>query len=196
MTNLELFERAIRARASTAGKNTQYAIYDDGKAVYLSIEGSCDADDWRFNFDFVVTPYKHMTETWLVHRGFATAWKLARDQIKRDVDAALAGGNKRLMVLGFSHGAALAVLAHEFFKYNGYAPETHAFGCPPLIWFPTKSIKSRFANLTVHQVRGDIVTVISKIVGYRDVGNVVHYGPVKFPSHLQHTLPKYREALA
>lgn len=198
MNTLELYRRACNARTSVAGKDTQYAIYDDGAAVYLSIEGSCDNQDWLFNFDFAVAPYKHMAEKWLVHRGFATAWKLARDQIAKDVEAALAGGNRRLVILGYSHGAALAVLAHEYFDYNGYAPETHAFGCPRVIWGPLASkVAMRFYGLVLHQARGDIVTMVPPaIFGYRHVGGVVHYGPKKFPSHLQHLVGYYEEVLA
>lgn len=192
MTLVDLYNRACNAGSKTAGKNTQYSLFSTPDTLYLSIEGSRDTQDWLFNLDFAVAPYKHMDTKWRVHKGFATAWRLARDQIVQDVSNTI--GNRRLVCLGFSHGAALTVLAHEFFTYNGYRVESHGFGCPRVLWMPSKDIRSRFTNLILHQARGDIVTKIPPaFIGYSHVGVIKEYGPHKLLC--PHTLPYYRSIL-
>jgi len=201
MSLVDLFNRACRAGANTAGQNTQYSLYQTDDTLYLSIQGSCDVDDWIHNFMFWFTPlvwkpYKGMKHLWLVHAGFAKAWKLARDQIAKDVKDSI--GNRKLVIMGFSHGAALAVLAHEYFDYEHYAPETHAFGCPRVVWgFPHSDVLYRFCNLHLYQARGDIVTHVPfALMGYRHVGEVRKFGPRRWITHLPHTLPNYRAVLA
>jgi len=195
MTLVELYNRACDSGANTAGKNTQYTISSDEQNVYLSIQGSCDDDDWRFNFSFWVKPYRHMKHLWLSHAGFTKAWKLAADQISEQVRSLL--GNRRLVIMGFSHGAAVAVLAHEYFTYEGFNPETHAFGCPRVLWMPSRFIRKRFESLTLYQARGDIVTHIPfAVMGYAHVGKVLKFGPKRPITHLPHTLPNYRSILA
>jgi len=197
MTLVELYNRACDSGANTAGKNTQYTISSDEQNVYLSIQGSCDDDDWSFNFDFAVKPYKRMAVRWFAHRGFVTAWKLAREQIMAELEPVIRGSGKRLVILGYSHGAALAVVAHEDFKFNGYKPETHAFGCPRVLWMPSKKIRERFSGVTLYQSRGDLVTHVPFVImGFRHVGKVLKFGPKRPITHLPHTLPNYRSILA
>jgi hypothetical protein len=176
MTKLELFKKACDSGAKTAGKNTQYTISSDATNIYLAIQGSCDADDWKFNFSFWLKPifslwkkpYKRMNTLWFAHWGFATAWKLAKDQIVADVIAVLE--NKQLVILGYSHGAALATMAHEYFQFNGYNPTSYVFGCPRVLWLPSKTIRSRFLDLTMINRRGDLVAHVPPVLfGYRHI---------------------------
>jgi len=197
MTKVELYNKACRSGAKTAGRNTQYTISSDEQNVYLAIQGSCDDDDWRFNFDFAVKPYKRMAVRWFAHRGFVTAWKLAREQIMAELEPVIRGSGKRLVILGYSHGAALAVVAHEDFKFNGYEPKTHAFGCPRVLWMPSKKIRERFEGVTLYQSRGDLVTHVPFVImGYAHVGTMLKFGPKRPITHLPHTLPNYRSILA
>jgi len=194
MTKLELFRIACTSETKTAGKNTQYTISSDEKNIYLAIQGSCDADDWRFNFDFAVKPYKRMNVVWFAHRGFVTAWKLARDQITADIDKIL--DSKQLVILGYSHGAALAVMAHEDFQFNGYNPTTYAFGCPHVLWLPNKIIRSRFLDLTMINRRGDLIAhVPPAIFGYRHIAIPELIGKPALIWWKRHLIPEYIDAL-
>ena len=162
MALLDLFRLACDSGAKTVGDNTQYTIHEDSNNLYLAIQGSVQKSDWLYNFKFLAKPYKNMNEKWYVHGGFATCWKLARDQIIQDALDKL--GNKRLIILGYSHGAALALLAHEWFEFNGYNSETYCFGCPRILWFPSKSIRNRFKNVKIIQRRGDLVTHVPPVM--------------------------------
>jgi len=206
VTNVEMYALACTsAKAKTAGKNTQYEITETDDTVYLAIQGSCDLDDWKFNFSFWLRPsmavwkkpYRYMRTLWFAHWGFVTAWKLAREQIMAELEPVIRGSGKRLVILGYSHGAALAVVAHEDFKFNGYEPKTHAFGCPRVLWMPSKKIRERFEGVTLYQSRGDLVTHVPFVImGFRHVGKVLKFGPKRPITHLPHTLPNYRSILA
>lgn len=185
MTRLELYQKAIHAKGAVAGNETQYKVTFDDDTVYLAIEGSVQKQDWKFNFDFWVAPYKDMPVKWYTHRGFAKAWKLARDQIAADVMAVLEG--RKLVCLGYSHGAALALLAHEYFLFAGVQVETHVFGCPRALWLPRKVIRERFDQCHLYQNRGDIVTMVPFwLLGYRHVGHACKVGKCRLPSHIPH----------
>ena len=191
MTQSELYSKAMRCRDRTAGNETQYSIFEDEDTVYLSIQGSVQKQDWLFNFMFwasplIWKPYKKMKSLWFAHAGFSKAWKLARDQIGIEVTTAIAG-HKKLVCLGYSHGAALALLAHEYFTFAGIQTETHVFGCPRVLWLPSKTIRERFDNCHLYQNRGDIVTMVPFwLMGYRHVGHITKVGKCRFPSHIPH----------
>jgi len=195
MKLLDLFNLACSSGDKTAGNETQYTIHKTKDAIYLAIQGSVQKQDWLYNFDFAVRPYRDMEAKWYAHRGFATAWKLARDQITKDVISML--GNKKLVILGYSHGAALAMLAHEWFVFNGYAPEAYCFGCPRVLWLPSKKIKQRFTNVHIIRRRGDLVTHVPfAFMGYRfpvKIKSVGKRAPIWWKRHL---IAEYGEALA
>jgi hypothetical protein len=188
MTILEAYSKACDSGEKTAGNQTQYKITVENDTVYLALQGSIQKQDWLYNFQFAAVPYRNMEDKWLVHRGFNTAWKLARDQISAEVTAAYnANKARKIVILGYSHGAALTVLAHEYFLFNGYHVESFGFGCPRVLWLPGKAVRGRFENLFLYQNRGDIVTLVPPaIFGYVHVGHVRQTGPARFPSHIPH----------
>ena len=194
MKLLELFNLAIDAGESVSGDKTQYKITTIGDTVYLAIQWSVDRQDWLYNFMFVPAPYKAKKYPWYVHAGFAKAWKQARDKIASGVIPLLNG--KRLVILGYSHGAALAILAHEYFQFNGYNPSTFAFGCPRVIWMPSKTIRSRFFDVEIINRIGDLVGhVPPRIFGYKHVAKVTNIGSYKSIWWTRHLIPEYVEAM-
>jgi hypothetical protein len=195
MSLLDLFHKACNSADKTAGNETQYAITEDTCNVYLAIQGSVEFEDWIYNFDFIAKPYRNMGDVWYTHRGFANCWKLARDQIVQEVLDTL--GNKRLVILGYSHGAAIALLAHEYFVYNGYSPETYCFGCPRVLWIPNKRILSRFTNVHLISRRGDLVTKVPFAwMGFRHPVKQTLFGSSALTWWRRHLIPEYIEALA
>jgi hypothetical protein len=188
MTALELYLKACDSGERTAGNQTQYRITVENDTVYLALQGSVQKQDWLYNFQFAAVPYHNMKTRWLVHQGFNTAWKLARDQIGAEVTAVYnAHKAHKVVCLGYSHGAALCVLAHEYFTFNGYHTESYGFGCPKVLWLPNKEVRGRFDNLFLYQNRGDIVAMAPpSIFGYAHVGHVHQIGPSRFPSHIPH----------
>lgn len=198
MTYKESWNKAIRPGVSqkTAGVETQYAVIVTDDAVWLEIQGSVQKEDWQANFAFAVVPYKKQPQLWLAHKGFVTRWKQARDQIVADVKTAVDRTGLPLRITGYSHGASLAVLAHEDFGFMGYDPETVVFGCPRVLWTPSKKIRERFAKLTRVANRGDIVTMVPfSWMLYRHVGKQITTGPCHFPWYTPHLIPAYDKSV-
>ncbi len=191
----DIFLKAIDAGEKTAGVETQYKVSTDATTVYLAIQGSIQKEDWFANFDFVAIPYRKMPVVWFCHRGFIKTWKAASEQIIADVLPLLAG--KKLVILGYSHGAAIATLAHEDFLFRGYDPETWVFGSPRVLWMPIQVIKERFKKLHNIQNKGDIVTMVPfSTMGYIHVGEVKKIGTTHFPWYTPHLIPQYIKALS
>ena len=82
----------------------------------------------------------------------------------------------------YSHGAALAVLCHEYVWYN--RPDLrdricgYGFGCPRVFWgFRTKKRMQRWKRFTVIRNVDDIVTHVPLAIwGYSHVGSMIKIG--------------------
>ena len=191
---LELYEKTLKKPWITVGNDTQYKLIGDEHILCLCFQGSNSDVDWKYNFRFWIKPYKNMKSKWYAHSGFVTAWKLAEKQIALDVKNNL--GNRKLLILGYSHGASLSILAHEYFWFNNNNPLTFAFAPARVIWFPFGNIKKRFKDLFVIKNRGDIIThVPPNCFGYFHVGKVKTYGKFAFISHKPHYPDRYKESL-
>jgi len=197
MTRLQLFQSTLKGPWKTAGIDTQYRITDSDTHRLLSFQGSSSRQDWIDNFMFgavPVKPYRFQSIPWLAHGGFVRAWKAAQDQIMTEVHKDL--NDRFLLIAGYSHGGAIAVLAHEDCFYNGLDPHTDTFGSPRVLWLPGQRIKSRFANLAVHRTKGDIVGHLPPfLLGYTHVGKVSRIGPSRLISHKPHYADCYKSAL-
>lgn len=144
-----------------------YAIQREGDTLYLFLEWSHGGADWRNNFDFPAKPYKDMGVKWYCHRGFLRVWKSIEPYVKSDImDETV----KKIVVIGYSHGAAVAMLAHEYIWYN--RPdlrddlEGYGFGCPKCYWGfrVNKSLKERWATFYPIRNENDIVTHVPPVL--------------------------------
>jgi predicted lipase len=157
-----------------------YAVERDGDTLYIYFECSNETTDWKNNFDFPAKPYKRMGKiAWFAHRGFLRVWKT----IERHLDEYIKDESvKRIVIVGYSHGAALAVLCHEYAWYNrpdlqNYI-EGYGFGCPRVFWgIKTKSLKKRWERFVVVRNVDDIVThVPPRLFGFSHVGTIIKIG--------------------
>ena len=71
------------------------------------------------NFDFPARAYKNGEDKWRVHRGFLRVWKAMRNDIERVVIDTLNEHEEivEIVCVGYSHGAAIALLATEDMQY-------------------------------------------------------------------------------
>lgn len=175
-----LFERTLSASYLQIKENAaSYLVQREKDVLYLLFEKSNGATDWKNNLDFPAKPYREMEERWFVHRGFLRVFKTIEPLIAADIADMRV---KKIVISGYSHGAALALLCHEYCVYH--RPDIaenivgYGFGCPRVVWgFLRKKIKSRFKNFTVVRNCRDIVTHLPPwIFGYRHVGKVLHVG--------------------
>ncbi len=150
-----------------------------GETLCLFFEKSNGATDWKNNLDFPAKPYREMEGLWFVHRGFLRVFKSIEPHIAPFV---MDRGVRRIVISGYSHGAALALLAQEYCVFH--RPdligriEGYGFGCPRVVWgWMSRKVKARFRGFTVVRNCRDIVTHLPpKLLGYRHMGNILHIG--------------------
>ncbi len=175
-----LFRRCIDIPYSKVGISANYATEQIGNTLYIFFEHSSGKNDWKINLDFPAKPYKRMGKTvWFAHRGFLRQWKEIESALSEIIlDKSLG----KIVITGYSHGAALAVLCHEYVWFN--RPDLrnsllgYGFGCPRVIWgIKTKQLFRRFEGFTVIRNIDDIVTHLPPaILGYVHVGKMLEIG--------------------
>ena len=203
-TNYELyalFERTLNgAYIELKEHAASYRVEREGETLFLFFEKSNGAEDWRNNLDFPAKPYREMKDLWFVHRGFLRVFKAIEPHIAPLIEDKKV---REIIISGYSHGAALALLCHEYcvFHRPDIAPRItgFGFGCPRVVWgVLKKTLKERFKQFTVIRNCSDIVThVPPALFGFRHVGKMLHigrgerYGLIK-----SHYAKKYISALS
>lgn len=169
------------------GSGASFYYEKRGDWLYIFFEHSNGITDWKNNFDFPAKPYRDMENRWYVHRGFLRVWKSAKIYLKGQI---LNKSVKGIVIVGYSHGAALALLCHEFCVFN--RPDIadniygYGYGCPRVVHgYLRRRICERFKHFYVIRNCRDIVTHLPPTVfGFRHVGNIIHigkkakYGPI------------------
>ena len=158
-----------------------YAYTINGNTLYLFFQQTKGSTDWKNNFKFPAKAYKDSETTLYVHSGFLKVWKSIKKEIK---DLLFYAPVDEVVIVGYSHGAALAGLCHEYIWFNrpdlreGEKLQTYAFGCPRFLFGPLKKeIKERFKNFYPFRNHTDIVTHVPPVIfGYRHVGNLIKIG--------------------
>jgi predicted lipase len=160
-------------------ETASYCTEREGNTLYILFQWSNGKTDWKNNFDFPAKPYRKMKNKWYVHRGFLRVFKAIEPHIKEQInDASI----DRIIIGGYSHGAAIALLCHEYCKYNRpdipHRIKGYGYGAPRVVWgFVRKAVKNRFKGFTVIRNGRDIVThVPPACFGFRHVGKLVHIG--------------------
>jgi len=172
-----LFEKCISANYTHVENAGDYAVEKIGADLYIYLERSDGSEDWRNNLNFPRRAYERMGKTvWYAHRGFLKVWKSIEKYI---ADAVFDPDVKRITVVGYSHGGALAVLCHEYVYFN--RPDLrkslfgYGFGAPRVIWKPSAEIAERWDNFTVVRNPDDAVTYLPpEFLGYRHMGAMLN----------------------
>ena len=179
MTLSELFDRCLTIPYTQVGA-ADYAFWRQGDTLYVFFQGSDGRVDWQRNLDFPARAYRRMGRfAWFAHRGFLRAFKELEDALAPSVaDPSL----DSIVSVGFSHGAALALLFHEYVWYHrpDLRPriQGYGFGCPRVLWgHPCAAVRARWERFTLVQNRGDLVTHLPPaLLGYTHAGRTLHIG--------------------
>lgn len=156
-----------------------YRVERCGTTLYLFFEKSNGAVDWLNNLDFPARPYREMKEPWFVHRGFLRVFKAIEPHIAPLVEDRRV---QKIIISGYSHGAALALLCHEYCVFHrpdlAGKIEGFGFGCPRVVWiFLNKRLKARLERFTVIRNGRDLVTHLPPLLfGFRHVGKMMRIG--------------------
>lgn len=195
----ELFENcAYKIKYEQAGDSVNYAFRSYNDTLYIYFEGSNSISDWVRNFLFPAKPYKDMKIPYRVHRGFLAAWKEVEDIIINKICEDDENGNyrwKSIIIVGYSHGGALAAFCHEcvWFWRPDIRDNIWGFGfeAPRIYagWHIKKELKKRWEHFTVIRTNSDIVTHCPPVLfGFRHVGSMLK---IKGDTKLLHNkLPK------
>lgn len=180
MNLYELFSHCLKITYLQTGVSASYAIKREGHTLYIFFEGSDGKNDWKNNLDFPAKAYKRMGKTiWFAHRGFLKVWKENEPTLAADIaDKAF----KKIVVCGYSHGGALAMLCHEYVWFHRPdlrgKTEGYGFGSPRVFWgVKTADLKRRWEGFTVVRNINDIVTHLPPVVlGYSHMGKLLKIG--------------------
>lgn len=185
-----LFIGCLDANYTHTEIGSSYAAKVDHDTLYLFFQWSYGITDWLFNFLFLkkkIEPYEEMGKKWVVHSGFSKVW----DSIKHNIEGLICDERyKKIIIVGYSHGGAIATLCHEFVWFNRPdlrdSLEGYGFAAPRAVGRDTPlEIRERWANFYVIRNIGDIVTHLPpKFTGYTNVGQLLEigergrYGPI------------------
>ena len=181
-----LFENcAWNVKYTNVNDWVSYAFVEENETLYIYFQGSCETRDWIANFLFPAKPYKDMGIPYRVHRGFLAAWKEVEDIIIEKITERKPYGAwdykyRKIVVIGYSHGGALAGFCHECVWFHrpdlrdgglsGYGFEAPRFYAG--LWVKPK-LQERWKTFEVIRTNNDIVThAPPAIFGYCHVGTI------------------------
>lgn len=175
-----LFDKLLNANYVHVENSGDYATERIGSTLYIYLESSDGSEDWKNNFDFPIKFNKRENDIpFRCHRGFLKVWESIKPHLK---DAIMDTGVDKIIVAGFSHGAALSVLCYEYVWYLREdirdKIEGYAFGCPRVLWgINAKKIAHRWDNFTVIRNIDDLITHLPPFsFGYFHVGKLIEIG--------------------
>ncbi len=182
MELIRLFRRCLNRTYTHVENSADFSLERAGSELYIYFQSSDGATDWRNNLDFPAKAYDRPGDIkWYAHSGFLKVWKTVEDYISADVKD---DSVRKIVIVGYSHGAALAVLCHEYSWYCRPdlrdSLEGYGFGCPRVIWgLKPKSLKRRWDAFTVVRNLDDIVTHLPPaVLGYSHVGKLLEIGKI------------------
>ena len=187
---LGLFLGCLNADYVTVADKGSFALYRSGSTLYVFFEKSNGASDWYNNLDFGAVSHARgkrdekggvhpsSDDDFLCHGGFLRVWS----SILPHIEGALLDLNfDNVITVGYSHGAALALLCHEYVWYHRRDLRDRAqgfgFGCPRVIWGHAPRENERWRNFYVIRNLDDLVTHLPpRAFGFREVGRLIEIG--------------------
>lgn len=175
----ELFAECLDLTYTTVENSASFNARIEDGTLYLFFEPSNGREDWNNNLNFRVRPYDDMKPAWYCHAGFLRVFKSVLPYLEPFIEDRSV---RRVVIVGYSHGGALAILCHEAVVFR--RPDLRgrvkafAYGAPRVLFFPIpKAVKNRFRELYLIQNKGDLVTHLPPAaLGFRHVGNVISIG--------------------
>ena len=190
---ISLFLRCINAAYVHTKGGGDYAVQGEFPNAYLLFEWSDGRDDWQNNLAFsakTINPQEPKDQQWRVHRGFLKVWQAMRiEVVDRIAELIHIYHFKKIICVGYSHGAALALLATEDLSRifgKQITVEGYGFGSPRVVWGKLPDdVQARLVNF--HTIRNipDLVTHLPPAAwGFRhvnltEIGEKGKYGPIK-----------------
>ena len=175
----DLFLRCITIPYQQTGVSANYAFEIVDNVLYIYFEDSSGVNDWLRNLNFPARPYVISKKLMFGHGGFLKVFneikpKLTEIIISKDI--------KEIVVVGYSHGAGVAVFCYEYIWETRKDLRNHlkgyGFGAPRVIFgLPIKKLQKKWNNFTVVRNIDDIVTHLPPFIfGFYHVGKLLKIG--------------------
>lgn len=171
----KLFLKIKEVSYKTAGDSVDYRIHINfnEKTIRLLFQESVGKRDWLNNFNFPVKIYKNQKSCLKAHRGFGNAYKSANDEIMTELqDYMQKYLDFEVVIAGWSHGGALAVLAAEdfYFRFKKQAMLI-TYGAPKTLWGKKSQeyLRTCVKDAVQFGNNNDIVTYLPPFPGYHHV---------------------------
>ena len=176
---LALFEECLSKQYTELDNHASFAYDLRGDALYLWFEQSNGVADWLSNLDFAAVPYHDMSPPWKCHAGFLRMWQSIKPHLLPLIESPSVS---RVCTVGYSHGAAIATLCHEFIWYHRLdlrkAMCGYAYGAPRVLYgCVPPSVAMRWSSFFLVRNQGDLVTRLPpRLSGYCHVGIPIEIG--------------------
>ncbi len=175
-----LFYNCLHIRYTQVENAADFALERVGSVLYIYFEASNGSKDWKNNLNFPAKPYRRMEKSvWFAHRGFLKVWKSIEEHLTESIGDPTV---RQIVTVGYSHGAAIAALCHEYVWYHRpdlreYL-EGYGFGCPRVLWgICSDQVRQRWETFSVIRNLDDLVTHLPPaIFGFSHVGKLVEIG--------------------
>lgn len=174
----ELFLSCLEAEYTHVENSGSYAVTRDGDVLYLFFEKSNGIEDWWNNLSYRAVERGRENDRWFCHEGFLRTF----DGIIPHIQEMIARKSvRRIVTVGYSHGAALALLCHEYVWFTREdirdSIEGYGFGCPRAVFGNVKNEAARWKNFYVIRNLDDIVTHLPpSVTGYKHKGRIYEIG--------------------
>ena len=181
MQLFDYFSACLGATYLHGENGSSWAVEERGDALWVLFEKSNGVEDWLNNLHFHAVPYREMNPVWQCHSGFLQVWKSVKPHLEAVIRQAVKQ-RKKITVIGYSHGAALAVLCMEWIWYHfpscRMTLSGFGFGCPRVLYgCVPPDLAQRWARFYVVRNLDDAVTHLPpRIMGYCHVGNLINVG--------------------
>jgi hypothetical protein len=157
-----------------------------GDILYLLFEKSNGAEDWINNLSYHAVSRGRANDEWFCHEGFLRVFEAVLPYF---ADLILSPTVRGVISVGYSHGAALALLCQEFIWYS--RPDiikdckAFGFGCPRVVWGTVPREGERWRDFYIIRNIDDAVTHLPpRALGYRHVGRLLEIGRAGKYSHI------------
>lgn len=178
-TLYRLFRECLRRNYKHTMEDASWDFVRRGTTLFLYFQQSNGQKDWLNNLNFHTVAYRDMEPQWQCHAGFLKVWKSVRPHVASLIADPTV---RRVITVGYSHGAALAVLCHEYVYWS--RPDLRetitgiGFGCPRVLYGDLPlDIAARWERFYVIRNGGDLVTHLPpRVLGYTHVGNLITVG--------------------
>ncbi len=174
----ELFDSCLKADYVQVENGCSLALVRDGDLLYIFFEKSNGIEDWYNNLSYRAVSRGRDGEEWFCHEGFLRVFEGGLQYIEGLIASKSV---RKIITVGYSHGAALALLCHEYIWYTRKDIreniEGYGFGCPRVIFGSVAGERERWGNFFVIRNIDDIVTHLPpSVLGYRHKGSLLEIG--------------------